>query len=257
MKQIKTVMAALFIIAATSSCKKSKDIVAPSSSEQRVLKIEYPSNGSSQTFTYNASGRLVSAKDNSFTLNYNYASTPFGYEVFNSFNVKENDLANMVFTSNKMTSFDYQFYNASGVINGSETITVQYDANGYQTQKAYPGYIYTSTISGGNTVGLTKTNTNNGTTRTITYEYYTDKLNKLNINLFEYWYQDHILSDMEATGKKNSNLPKKITEVSPSSTRVTEFVYDIDASGLMKQYTATTTTNSGTPTSYSAKFSYQ
>jgi hypothetical protein len=258
MKQIKTMMAALFVIAAASSCKKTNDVTPPpATSGFKLSKIENPANGYLQTFNYNSSGRLVKVTDNSFIVNYSYVAAPFSYEVKNTSNVIENDLANIVFLSNKMTSFDYRFYNASGVPSGSETVTVQYDANGYQTQKAYPGYVYTSVISGGNTTSLTKTNTTNGTTRTYTYEYYTDKPNNLNINYFEYLNMDHILSDMEITGKKNTNLIKKLTYTSGANTEVTAFTYEINANGMPGQYTATRTTGAGAVSTYTLKFSYQ
>lgn len=259
MKKITIAMAALLSVAATS-CKKSNDVTPPVSAGAQVTKIEFPATGNAQIFTYNSSGRLVMVKNNSFTNN--YTVSPFSLEVLNSSNVKEYGLSNIVFSNNRISSYNYNRYKADGTIQWSDANSFEYDANGYQTKKSYGAYVYTSVITGGNTTSQTITNTTNGSTRTKVIEYYMDKPNKLNVNFFEDWCLDQIISDAEAVGKKNANLPKKMTETTTNNTEVTEFVYTTDAKGLITQVTITITTTpnaGGTPSvdTYVAKFSYQ
>jgi hypothetical protein len=256
MKQVKTILTAVLTAALLSSCKKSIDVAPPPATGTRLSKIEF-SGGIVQLLTYNANGRLASFKANGQTLKYNYAASPFSYEILDDANVLLYDIANAVFSSNRLTSYDFRGYNSSGVLNGAEQTSLQYDANGYQISKSYGAYRYTYTIEGGNTTGILITDITTGSSRNTTIEYYTDKLNKLNVNLFEQWYQDHVLSDMEVMGTKNTHLPKKVIYNSTTYTQVTEFVYDLNANGLVNQYTATITTNGGTPATYSANFTYQ
>lgn len=256
MKKITTIVAALIIIVAASSCKKSKDVMPLAVTGSILSKIEYPSSGLVQTFEYNSEGRLVTVKGDGDTYSYNYTSTPFGYEIWNSSNIKINDLGNTVFSANKLTSYDYRRFNSSGVFSNSVTNSIYYDAEGYQIKKEYGGYIYNYNISQGNTVGYTVSD-NTGVRRTYTFEYYTDMPNKINLNLFENWYLDQILSDMEVHGKKNKNLLKRVTYVSATTTEVTDYTYVLNTNGLVTQCTSTTVKNGGAPTSYTGKFSYQ
>jgi hypothetical protein len=258
MKQIKTIIAALLIITAASSCSKNNDIVAPpAATGPRLSKIEYPATNYVQTFTYNTNGRLVNVSDGYFTMKYDYSSSLFGYEVFNASNTKQTDLTNVVFSANKLISFDDRFYNSNGDLSSTDPTTVQYDANGYQTGKSYSGYVYTNTISNGNTVHTTQTNTVTGFTRNITLDYYTDKPNKLNINLFENWFQDQYLCDRDILGKKNANLPKKYVYSSSTYNQVSELTYVLNADGLPTQITVINTTNGGAPTTGVYNLSYQ
>lgn len=257
MKQLKTITAAIIVMLAASSCKKTNDITPPPAAPAtKITKIEYPSSGTAQTFTYNSAGRLINAKNSSFNVSYNYTPSPYEYEIFNSVNQKQYELINKVFTANRLTSFDYRSYRNDGTVNYTEPFTVQYDANGYQTAKTYPGYVYAFTIAGGNTTGYTQTNTTSGLVRTYTREY-TAMPDKLNLNLFEHWYQDQLLSDMEVMGKKNTNLPKKLTYTSGANNEVIEYAYVMNAEGLPAECTVKETKNGGTPTTWSFKLSYQ
>lgn len=256
MKQVKTILAAVLAAALFSSCKKSIDVVPPAATGTKLSRIEF-SGGIVQPLTYDANGRLASFKANGDMYKYNYTTSPFGYEILDGANVLSFDIANAVFSSNRLTSYDFRGYNSSGVLNSAVQNSLQYDANGYQVSKSYGGYRYTSTIEGGNTTGITATDITTGSSRVTTIEYYADKLNKLNVNLFEHWYQDQILSDMEVMGKKNIHLPKKITYTSATYTKVTEFAYDLNANGLVNQYTVTVTVNGGTPATSAARFIYE
>lgn len=256
MKQIKTIMAAFFVLCTVVSCKKNNEDVTPVVTGPKLSKIELAARNYVQTFSYNGNGRLVAVSDASFTHKYNYDNSPFGYEVFNSAGVKEFDIANTVFASGKLTKFDYRGYNSNGVINSNETNSVQYDANGYQTNVTSVDATYTFTISGGNTTGYTHARTNG--TNTFTIEYYTDKPNKLNVNLLENWCQNQFLCDMEINGKRNTNLMKKVTTVySSGSTQVLEYDYVLNADGLPTQITQKSTVNGGTATVSLFNLSYQ
>ena len=257
MKQVKSIAASLFILFAATSCKKENTTApTPAGTSSKLSKIEVAGSSWTQSFTYNTAGRLTSVKDNTFTNNYTYTPTQFGLEILNN-NVKYVDFANTVFVSNKLTNFDSRTYNTSGAVSGTDAITLQYDANGYQVKKAYGAYEYIFSIVGGNTIGNTQTNSVSGSTRNVTIEYYTDKPNKLNLNLFENWFQDQYFSDMEVFGKKNSNLPKKYSYFSTTYTQVTDLTYVLDANGLPVQITATSVTNGGTATVTDYKLTFQ
>lgn len=257
MKQIKTKIAAILLIAAFSSCKKNQDdVVTPVATGPKLAKIEYPGSSITQTFTYNASGRLVKSNDGYFVLNYNIS--PWGYEAFNPANVKEYDITNAVLSSGKLTQYDYRGFNSSGAISSSEINTIHYDANGCQVKKTYGDYEYNYTVSGGNTVSYTEKKISTGVINsTVTIEYYTDKANKFNLNLFEHWCQDQILNDMDMFGKKNTNLVKKVTETRATSNTVSEFTYVLNAEGLPTQWTQTYTANGGTPSVSVANATWQ
>ena len=107
--------------------------------------------------------------------------------------MKASEIVNPVFSSNRLTSADFRYYNSAGQATSNVTTNFQYDANGYQTQKSYGGYTYNSVITGGNTVSINRLTAGSANIITTTLEYYTDKPNKLNVNLFEHWYQDDIL----------------------------------------------------------------
>jgi hypothetical protein len=249
----------VILLSAATSCKKSKDTLPPPSPSGKVLlaKIEYPASGGSMSFNYNEAGRLVKITDGGVVSN--YTVSPFGYEWYNN-GIKQFDYTNIIFAGNRVTSFFNRKYKTDGTIAWAEKHNFEYDASGYQVKKAYSDYVYTSEIFGGNTIKQTIFNSTDGTSRVKTIEYYTDKQDKLNINFFERWSLDHFLSDIEAVGKKNLNLPKKIIETTPTKTFVTEFTFVTDAKGLITDATITNTNTpiGGTPvvSSYTAKFSY-
>jgi hypothetical protein len=260
MKQIKTIIAALLIITAASSCSKNNDIVAPPQAVTgtKLTKYEYQGTGYAKTFTYATSGRLEKATDNYYINKYSYTSGSIGYESFKSDNTKDIDLTNIVVANNKITSYDFRIFDATtGLPYNPEHTTFQYDANGYLVKKAYGGYVYDYTITNGNTVNMKETNTSSGATRNTALEYYTDKPNKLNVNLFEQWYLDQYLFDTELLGKNSTNLPKKRTYTSGTYIKVEELSYVMNADGLPSQMTITRTINSNAPTVETINFTYQ
>lgn len=256
MKKLVIVIVAIIVMV---SCKKSNNTLQPPSTSEKLLlaKIEYPASGGSMTFKYNENRRLVKVTDGGIVIN--YTVNPFGYEWYNNAE-KQTSYANTIFTGNQITSFDYCKYKADGTIAWTEKHSMQYDAGGYQVKKTYSDYVYTSEISSGNTIKQTIVNITDGTSRVKTIEYYTNKPAKLNINFFERWCLDQTLLDTEAMGKKNVNLPKKITETTPAKIYVTEFAFVTDAKDLITEATITSTTTpiGGVPaiSSYTAKFSY-
>lgn len=259
MKKIKTIVAALIVILAASSCKKNKDIVAPpAATGSKLSKYEYQGTNSAQTFTYATNGRLEKTTSSSFIVKYSYPSGSVGYESFTSGNTKKNDLINVAVTNNRITAYDYRsFSSTTGLPFDPEHTTLQYDANGYLVKMAYGSYVYDYTITNGNTVNMKCTNSYSGTIRNTALEYYTDKPNKLNVNLFEEWYQSQYLFDNELHGKKNANLPKKLTYTSETYIEVKEFSYVMNADGLPSQMTITKTINGNSPSVSTINFTYQ
>jgi len=259
MKQIKTIMAAFLILVAASSCKKDIEVIIPPTADvtgPKLSAIKYEGSNYVQTFTYNTSGRLVNIKDNYFTMKFTYPSSSFGYEVFKGDTLRQSDLANIIVTNNKVTGYDYLFYYNAGSFNSTPT-TLQYDANDYQVAKSYSGYEYVYTINNSNTVNMKQTNTANGTIRNTVLEYYTDKPNKLNINLMENWYLDQIFCDQQLMGKQSKNLPKKISYTSTTYNSTTELSYEMNADGLPAQMVISYSENGGAPKITTANLTYQ
>jgi hypothetical protein len=260
MKKIKTIIAALLIITAVSSCKKENDVVAPSPAPTgpKLVKYEYAGTGYAQTFTYATNGRLDKVTDSYYINKYSYPSGSVGFESFKSDNTKDNDLINIVVANNKITSYDARLFNAiTGLPNNSQHITLQYDANGYLVKRAYGSYVYDYTIANGNTVNMKATDNFSPTIRNTALEYYTDKPNKLNVNLFEQLYMDLYLFDTELLGKKSTNLLKKMTYTSGTYTKVEELSYVMNADGLPTQMTITRTINNNASTVETINFTYQ
>ncbi|MFN8252322.1 MAG: hypothetical protein U0V75_10605 [Ferruginibacter sp.] len=123
-------------------------------------------------------------------------------------------------------------------------------------QKTYGSYKYTAEITGGNTTKQTVVNVKTGAINyEVTAEYYTGMPNKTNLNIFEYDQFDHILSDNELFGKKNTHLLKKVTRTSANK-YVYEYTYNTDANGYITSYTLTYTVNGGVPSTGTYKFTY-
>ncbi|MBI3233874.1 MAG: hypothetical protein HYZ42_07495, partial [Bacteroidetes bacterium] len=208
--------------------------------------------------TYATNGRLDKVTDPYYINKYSYPSGSVGYESFKSDNTKDNDLINIVVTNNRITSYDFRHYSsATGLPYNPELNTLQYDANGYLVKITYGSYVYDYTITNGNTVNMKYTDNFTGSIRNTALEYYTDKPNKLNVNLFEEWYLNQYLFDNELLGKKSANLPQKMTYTYGTNTEVNEFSYVMNADGLPSQITITKTVNAGTPTVETINFTYQ
>ena len=260
MKQIKTIIAALLIITAVSSCKKENDVVITPTTPAgpKLVKYEYAGTGYSETFTYATNGRLEKTTDSYFINKYSYPSGSVGHETFKADNTKFSDFINVVIANNKIISYDDRFFDGTtGQPNTPDPVTLQYDANAYLVKKAYGGYVYDYTITNGNTVNMKETNTISGAIKNKTFEYYIDKPNKLNINLFEAWYLDHYIFDNELHGKKNADLPKKMTYTSGTYIEIKDFSYVMNADGLPSQMTITKTINGNPPSVSTINFTYQ
>lgn len=259
MKQVKTIIAALLVIVAASSCKKNKDVVAPPTAPgHKISKYEYQGTGYARTFTYATNGRLEKTTDNYYINKYSYPAGSVGYELFKSDNTKDADFIDIVVTNNRITSYGFRLYSSTnGLPYNPDPITLQYNANGYLVKMAYGSYIYDYTITNGNTVNMKYTDNFSGIVRNTAFEYYTDKPNKLNVNLFEEWYQSQYLFDNELFGKKNANLLKKRTYTYGTNIEVNEFSYVLNADGLPSQMTITKQINSGTSSVNTINFTYQ
>ena len=263
MKQLKVIITATVLLAAFTSCKKDHITVSEpvqgntGSKTVKLAKVETADGSYTEHYTYNADGRLSGWNNGYFTVAYSYAATAFGYELFASNNTqKQYDIADVIMNNGRVDHFLYRRINADGTLAGADTVNQQYDANGYQVQKSYGTYKYTAEITGGNTTKQTAMNLHTGKVNyEVTAEYYTDKPNKTNINIFEYNQFDHVLSDKEQFGKRSTNLPKKIIRAS-TNTYVYEYTYQFNENGYITSYTISTSKNNGEPTSTTYKLSY-
>ena len=255
MKAIKLFSAAILVLATASSCKKEARPL-PADNRPKISKIEATDGSYAMNFSYNGQGRLAETRDNSFIVKYAYPTGSFNYTIYNTSNVKGYDLADLSIQNGRVTYFNYRDFNASGEPSSSTPTTVEYDANGFQAKKSYESYSYITEVTGQNMTKLTKYS--NGTqSQQISFEYYTDKQSKFNVNWFEFYYFDHILNDKELFGKQSANLLKKVTSQSASTTTVYEFSYVTDANGLVKEYTINTTKNGVAFAPYTYKLTWQ
>lgn len=259
MKQLKFIVSSLIVMLAASSCKKESTPAPVVLTTPKISKIDVVGSTWSTSYSYNAQGRLAEVKDNSFTSKYEYATgTPVITTYYTATGIKSNILSEMVLnSSNRALQFKYTWFDALGQPNGSYPINYEYEANGFQVKKSYPGFDYITELTNGNMTKLSIRNSTTGAVeRTLTFEFYADKLDKLNLNIFEAWY-DNIIIDKSLTGTKNTNLFKKITYQSATRTEVTDFTYVTNADGLLTEYTTNWSLNGAVPTPTTYKIAYQ
>lgn len=259
MKQFKFIVSSLFVLLAASSCKKENTPAPPVSSSPRVSKVDVVGSTWSTSYSYTAQGRLAEVKDNSFTMKYEYASgTPVITTSYTATGIKDQTNSAMVLSSgNRVLQNTIHRFNAQGQETGSNLENFEYDANGFQVKKSYPGYEYITEVTNGNMTKQYVRNTITGTVdRTFTYEFYTDKLDKQNLDLFQIWYNITII-DKDLMGTKNTNLVKKITLQSATRTEVTDFTYVTNADGLITEYTTNWSVNGAAPAPTIYKIAYQ
>jgi hypothetical protein len=263
MKHSKLITAATLLIMAVTSCRKNDIIVSDpvqvtnGVKTLKLAKIETADGSYTENFTYGADGRMTKWSNSYFTIMYSYTATPFGYDVFAQNSQQKNyDISDVTMNNGRAERFLYRRIKSDGSVMWADTTTQQYDANGYQVQKLYWPYKYTSEITAGNTTKMTALNMSTGKVNyEVTAEYFTDRPNKMNINIFEYNQFDHILSDKEQFGKMNANLPKKITRISANK-YVYDYNYEFDANGYITSYTISYAVNDGTPALTTYKLSY-
>lgn len=255
MKQIKTMLAALFILIAVSSCNKETDSILPAATPAagKLAKIEWVGTNKVHSYAYNSDGRLANFKDKYFDTRYVYAAGSLTVNMFEEGNVPFVDLVNITFANNKITSFGMGMYNNGQPNPDPELNSFEYDANGFQVKKSYGGFFYEYTVINGNTVHMKHTNYVNGRVYNTAIEYYPDKINKLNLNLFENWYFDQYTVDNEMFGTTCKNLPKKVTD----DGGVKELSYIMNAGGFPTQINIKSTTVAGVVSTETIKLTYQ
>lgn len=255
MKQIKSILAALTILIAASSCSKETGIIIPPvpAANAKLVKVEELGTNFSQKFSYNTNGRLLNIKSGNFETRYTYPAGSVGLEMYENGNVKFADFINIVIANNKMTAYDFRMFNDAGQPYTPETNTSQFDAAGYRVKHSYSNHVYEYTIVNGNTVSVKETITSSGVVNNTILEYYTDKPNNLNINFFENWTLDQYVFDQDIAGKKNANLPKKITD----NSGVSELSYIMNSVGLPEQMKIKFTPTNGAQEFSTYKLTYQ
>lgn len=258
MKQLN--LAALFIavLFTASSCKKEKMETPPVDTTPKLARIDYEGSTNSSHYSYNAEGRLAEVKDDYFTLKYEY---PNGIPVLTSYKTqtgtKVSTLSGLTLTGGKVNRLDYILFNALGQPYNPDPYTFEYDANGFQTKKTGSGYESVIEVTNGNmTKKITRAINTGIVTQTYTYEFYTDKPNKFNINYFEQWY-DNYPADKSIFGTRNTNLIKRMTYVTSSGTEITDFTYVTNADGYLTGMTTSWSRNGGTPVVSNTRFTYQ
>lgn len=259
MKKITSINAAVIAtIVLFSSCKKDNTVVAEPQVKKLIKMEQTGSSIPARTYSYNAQGRLTEVKNNIFTNQFDFSTALFQQTTLNtSSSLKTYEARSTASGSGKVTSLDNKSFKADGSLNYTELNTYQYDAAGYLTNRSYGGYNFVNEYINGN---LTKsTGTSSGAPFvTETYEYYTDKTDKFNLNWLEHMYQEQYLNDKELFGKKNKNLVKKaIYDYATGSDYTYDFVYSFDADGYVTDCTATEKTNGTTSAVYTYKFFYQ
>jgi hypothetical protein len=257
MKQFKLIVSSLFVLLAAGSCKKQNTALPVVDKAPKLAKIEYAGSTSVVTYSYNAQGRLSEVKDNSFTTKYDYTSaTPVITSYYTSSGVKRKTISEMVLSNNRATQYNTHYFNSQGEETNNTPVNYEYDANGFQIKKSYPGYEYITEVISGNMTKQTIRDTNTGAVRTFTFDFYTNKPNKFNLNLLELWY-DNYLADNSLFGTNNSSLIKRITYQSGIHTEVIDFSYVTNADGYVTEFTTATSKNGSTPVTSTAKLTYK
>lgn len=256
MKQFKFIASALLVMLAASSCKK-ENIPAPVvPASAKLSKVEYVGSTSFANYSYNAQGRLSEIKDNYYTHKYEYTNgTPVISIYKNSTGIIDTKLSQVALGNNKISQYTYNGYNDQGQPYIGENANFQYDANGFQVNKTYLSYEYKTEVTNGNMTKQTVSNSGS-IQRTLTFEFYTDRPNKFNLNLQEDWYGNYIV-DNSLFGAKNTNLIKRITIQSATRTEVKDFTYVTNADNYVTEQTISTSVNGAAPTAYTVKFTYQ
>lgn len=252
---MKHLFAIVALLCMFTSCKKEN--ISNTPAERKLVKAESTTSSDFKNITYNAEGRLVEYRTNTWYHKYSYSATGPNFETFTSSDVKQYVRESKAMANGRVTNLDHSFY-INGSFSSKEENTFQYNAEGYLTGFAYGTYSYVYEVNGGNYTRYTVSN--NGTLqREYIIEYYTDKPNKMNVNFMER-YLNMYLSDKEEFGKANKNLIKKITCTStPGSSNdfVENFTYVFDADGYVTSYTVSETTSGGTTSTWGEKFYYQ
>lgn len=243
-KKLKTVFTGLVILAIVTSCKK--DHSTPSVTEKRVSKLMDGSTAAF-AFTYNADGRLTTSYQEvqKYKAIFDYSNQSFAIKWYSN-DILETEAKNAVIKNDRLQSLFYQEYN-NGSPSYNYTFHFAYNSDGtlakYHDDDEDDVYVFE--YSGGNFSKVT--HSDNGSIKDIdTYEYYTDKPNKFNIPIQEFFTEFPVLAK-NLLGKQNANLMKKKTRVAGAYTYTWAFTYQLDADGYVTQYTRVYQKNSETP----------
>lgn len=231
-------LAALALTLFITSCKKEKTVTAPVSNEVRLSAIK-KNNATVNTFTYTKEGELAVYTSGNAKTEYSYTAGACNYKWYLNGELKS-EIKNTVMNNGKISSCLYQSY-SGGVPGWSSPYNFLYNAEGRVTSWSDNSSSFNLEYAGGN---FTKVLRKDGGvhTQTNTYEYYTDKPNKLNIPFWEYLLEMPVLFRNQA-GIPNSHLMKKATHTYAGNTKTWEFSYIINAAGYVTQYTEVYTKN--------------
>ncbi|THU31587.1 hypothetical protein FAM09_28600 [Niastella caeni] len=241
-KNLKTVITGLVMLSIVTSCKK--DHSTPSVTEKRVSKLM---DGSTTVFafTYNADGRLNTSYQEvqKYKAIFDYSNQSFAIKWYSN-DILETEAKNAVIKNDRLQSLFYQEYN-NGSPSYNYTFHFAYNSDSTLAKYYYDDNVYVFEYSGGNFSKVT--HSDNGSIKDInTYEFYTNKPNKFNMPIQEFFTEFPVLAK-NLLGKQNANLMKKKTRVAGANTYTLTFTYQLDADGYVTQYTQVYQKNSEAP----------
>lgn len=216
---INTILKFSIIILFLASCKKDAQEPIPEYNSCKIAEERKQDDKLITTIKYNSDNKPV--KITSYELDTIYGTTIITYNGDSIIFHYSDPYFGTVITKAKIVNERIEkeasiHYSYDDNLLGIDTITFEYDADGYLIKKIHTEYhiipITTSsnintfeyTISNGNVISRTQTSSNTGTTSLVYFEYYSDQENKLGTSadgLSPY--------GLDLYGKLNKNLLKR------------------------------------------------
>jgi hypothetical protein len=222
MKNFTKISILIFFIASVMACKKDNTVVTP----VEVCKVSLLTNTdkaneiTTEQYEYNSDGKVskITYKDGRYAV-IDYSSTAMVVSITDK--------------NNKKASYSYTLNAAGYVTKGPVSVYLnygdaiyEYNSDGYLIKTSYQD------LNGNTTYSYTDGNLTSSTVTgiTITYEYYTDKLNNLGSNggIFKAFGQN-------LYGKPSKNLVKKFTYTSSGQSLIGNYTYAFDSKGNVVQ----------------------
>jgi len=240
LKALLTVLGLLWVI---SSCKKHHS--TPAVTEKRISKLMYGSTVSG-AFTYNSDGSLASYEVPKAKNMYDYSNQSFACKYYSTNGYLISEAKTAAIKNGRLQSLFYQYYN-NGSPSDSYTYYFSYNADGSLAKFYDDDDVYMFEYTGGNFTKVS--HSKSGVVKDVdSYEYYSDRPNKFNIPIQEYFMELPVLVK-NLLGKGNVNLMKKQIRVVSGNTYTWTFTYQLDADGYVTQYTQVYQKNNETPAS--------